>query len=394
MRRIIAVFLCAVLVMTMGTGFAFAEDERREEIPPSPLTIEVPNLNGGINSAMADREKVEVANSFYYTPITVKYNGVKVTDYEVVTMGDSYFRAVSLSNGRFKLYPVTASQSAVFYIRYGATDYAFQAKVKNNDVVDRKENERGRLGIETGNYGEVGYGAWAGDSGRLGNGFYGVPISVRFNLLRTAEYEVTFDKEGYFDLEYLEDGRFTLTPLKPTTSIKVIVLRNGFEYEFETFITTDDVIWFGNGIIPEPDEEDDVVNEPVDSPATEEEVVPEVTMEDVVKDIVKDTSLSAKSSKVTLKNGKKAVKITVDAEDVKDILKAGYTVEYHYYRSTKKGSGYGKAKKISTENTYTNTSGKKGTRYYYKVVIVVKDESGEVVSKSGLKQCKYAVRTW
>lgn len=393
MKKILTVVLCAAMILTMVTGTAFAGNgqvEMKEQNPPSPLTIEVPNLNGGTYSAMADRGRVEVANSFYFNPITVKYNGVKVTDYEVVTMGDSYFRAVSLADGRFKLYPVTASSSALFYIRYDGVDYEFQAKVNSNDVVDRKENERGKLGIETGNYGEVGYGAYAGDPGRLGNGFYNTPVSVRFNLIRTAEYEVTFDKEGYFDLEYLEDGRFKLIPLKPTTSIKVIILRNGFEYEFETFITTDDVIWFGNGIVPATGDD----AEPETGADAEEEAIPEVTMEDVVKDIVQETSLSASSSKVTLKNGKQGVKITVKAEDVKDILKAGYTVEYHYYRSTKKGSGYGKALKVSDSNTYTNTSGKKGTKYYYKAAIVVKDEDGEIVSKSGLKQCKYAARTW
>ena len=392
MKKILTVVLCTVLILTFVTGTAFAgngQGEMKAPTPPSPLTIEVPNLNGGIYSAMADRDSVAVANAFYYTPITVKYNGVKVTDYEVVTMGDSYFRAVSLSEGRFKLYPVTASKNALFYIRYDGVDYEFQARVTSKDVVDRKENERGRLAIETGNYGEVGYGAEAGSAGRLGNGFYGVPVSVRFNLIRTAEYEVAFDKEGYFDLEYLEDGRFIITPLKPTTSIKVIILRNGFEYEFETFITTDDVIWFGNGIIPESGEE----TAPETGMETEN-VDSEVSMEDVVKDIVKETSFSASSSKVKLKNGKQGVKITVKAEDVKDILKAGYTVEYHYYRSTKKGSGYGKALKVSDSNTYTNTSGKKGTKYYYKAAIVVKDEDGEIVSKSGLKQCKYAARTW
>ena len=42
--------------------------------------------------------------------------------------------------------------------------------------------------------------------------------------------------------------------------------------------------------------------------------------------------------------------------------------------------------------TYTNTTGKKGTRYYYKARVQVYDSEGTLVAKSSLKQCKYASR--
>ena len=43
--------------------------------------------------------------------------------------------------------------------------------------------------------------------------------------------------------------------------------------------------------------------------------------------------------------------------------------------------------------TYTNTTGKKGTKYYYKARVMVYDAEGMPVAKSALTQCKYAART-
>ena len=43
---------------------------------------------------------------------------------------------------------------------------------------------------------------------------------------------------------------------------------------------------------------------------------------------------------------------------------------------------------------WTNTSGKKGKKYYYKVQVRVYDENGKLAAKTALKQCKYAARTW
>ncbi|MBQ4649246.1 MAG: hypothetical protein IJB73_00945 [Firmicutes bacterium] len=110
---------------------------------------------------------------------------------------------------------------------------------------------------------------------------------------------------------------------------------------------------------------------------------------DDVKAYLQDLSVKARSVKTKAGN----VKVTVKA-DVDPILEAGYTVEYKFYRSTKSNKGFGKAKKVSEEATYTNTSGVKGTKYYYKAVIVVKDAEGVEVAKTPLKHCLYATRTW
>ena len=77
-----------------------------------------------------------------------------------------------------------------------------------------------------------------------------------------------------------------------------------------------------------------------------------------------EQKLAARSALVTMKNGKKAVRITWYNRNGEMMDFDGVEI----YRSTKKNSGYGK-KPIFTSKTdkYTNTSVKVGTRYYYKV---------------------------
>ena len=113
-----------------------------------------------------------------------------------------------------------------------------------------------------------------------------------------------------------------------------------------------------------------------------------------IKELVSDMSLKARSSKTSKKNIK--VTLTVDkstAAAIKEIKDMGYTVKYKYYRSTKKASKY-QAKITKTTKSFTNTAGKKGTRYYYKARIQVYDKDGKLITQTALKQCKYAARTW
>ena len=112
------------------------------------------------------------------------------------------------------------------------------------------------------------------------------------------------------------------------------------------------------------------------------------------KSIIKDLKLTARSSKTAKKNIKAVLKsdakVTASIKELKDL---GYTVKYRFYRSTKKAAGY-KAAVTKKTASYTNTSGKKGTKYFYKVQVRVYDENGKLVAKTALKQCKYATRTW
>ena len=113
-----------------------------------------------------------------------------------------------------------------------------------------------------------------------------------------------------------------------------------------------------------------------------------------IKELVSDMSLKASSSKTSKKNIK--VTLTVDkstAAAIKEIKDMGYTVKYKYYRSTKKASKY-QAKITKTTKSFTNTAGKKGTRYYYKATIQVYDKDGKLITQTALKQCKCAVRMW
>ena len=98
-------------------------------------------------------------------------------------------------------------------------------------------------------------------------------------------------------------------------------------------------------------------------------------------------NIRIKVTSVTDDNGNK-----IDLTELKD---KGYTVKFKYYRSTKKASKYtAKVEKDADINSYINTVGKKGTKYYYKVRVMVYDADGNLVAKSDLKQCSYAARTW
>ena len=111
-------------------------------------------------------------------------------------------------------------------------------------------------------------------------------------------------------------------------------------------------------------------------------------------------TLTAKLTPVarSAKTAKKNVKVTtsLDKQDkaiVQELKDAGYTVKYRFYRSTKKAAGY-KAAVTKKTAVYTNTGGKKGKKYYYKVQVRVYDANGKLAAKTALKQCRYASRTW
>ena len=80
--------------------------------------------------------------------------------------------------------------------------------------------------------------------------------------------------------------------------------------------------------------------------------------------LLTDQQLTARSKLVTMKNGKKAVKITWYNENGELMDFDGVEI----YRSTKRNSGYGKTPFFTTEkDAYYNTAIKKGTTYYYRV---------------------------
>ena len=113
-----------------------------------------------------------------------------------------------------------------------------------------------------------------------------------------------------------------------------------------------------------------------------------------IKELVSDMSLKARSSKTSKKNIKVTLTVNKDTSAaIKEIEDMGYTVKYKYYRSTRKASKYA-SKLTSKKTSYTNTAGKKGTKYYYKARVQVYDKDGKLVAQTALKQCRYAARTW
>ena len=112
-------------------------------------------------------------------------------------------------------------------------------------------------------------------------------------------------------------------------------------------------------------------------------------------DIVSDATalkLSARSKKLSSGNIKVTLELGTAAKTFISKMKSqGYTVKYKFYRSTKKASSY-KAMIEKDTATYINTNGKSGTRYYYKCQIRVYDQTGTLVVKTELKNCKYACR--
>ena len=129
------------------------------------------------------------------------------------------------------------------------------------------------------------------------------------------------------------------------------------------------------------------------------EKIPEKLEPQAVKNIVKELKLVARSER--LSNGNIRIKVTKitdindDPVDLNELEKNGYTVKFKYYRSVKKSAGYDtRLEKDADINSYINNFGDKGTKYYYKVKVMVYDADGNLVAQSSLNQCKYAMRAW
>ena len=94
-----------------------------------------------------------------------------------------------------------------------------------------------------------------------------------------------------------------------------------------------------------------------------EKIETEPTIEEVKAELG-TSSLVARSQAVTLKNGKKAIKITWYDQNGNEVKYDGVEI----YRSTKRNTGYGKKPiYVSKSGVYYNTSIKLGTKYYYRV---------------------------
>ncbi len=114
---------------------------------------------------------------------------------------------------------------------------------------------------------------------------------------------------------------------------------------------------------------------------------------DKINSLIREAKFKATTSKTAKQNVR--VKIG-EVKNLNSLIKEadsmGYTVKYKFYRSTNKASKY-KAVKAKDTDTYINTAGKKGTRYYYKAKVLVYDGK-TLIAQTELKQCRYGVRSW
>ena len=113
---------------------------------------------------------------------------------------------------------------------------------------------------------------------------------------------------------------------------------------------------------------------------------------DKINSLIREAKLKATTSKTSKKNVKIKVSVKNNSSLIKEAKANGYTVKYKFYKSTKKASMY-KAVKTKTSNSYINTKGKKGTKYYYKAKVMVYDGK-KLVTQTELKQCSYGARRW
>ena len=117
-----------------------------------------------------------------------------------------------------------------------------------------------------------------------------------------------------------------------------------------------------------------------------EEIETEPTIEEVKAELG-TSSLVARSQAVTLKNGKKAIKITWYDQNGNEVKFDGVEI----YRSTKRNTGYGKKPIfVSKTGVYYNTSIKPGTKYYYRVRGFREIDGQMYYTNWSLK----AIRTW
>ena len=114
---------------------------------------------------------------------------------------------------------------------------------------------------------------------------------------------------------------------------------------------------------------------------------------DKINSLIREAKLKATTSKTAKKNVRVKVGEVKNLNSlIKEAKAMGYTVKYKFYRSVKKSSKY-TALKTKDTDTYINTVGRKGTRYYYKAKVLVYDGK-TLIAQTELKQCRYGVRVW
>lgn len=218
----------------------------------------------------------------------------------------------------------------------------------------------------------------------------GVSYRPNWGTKYDGVYVEAIEGLGEFDEGAQSGWMYRVNGVYPMYSSSLHELREGDYVEW--LYTRDLGKDLGNFYVPGFDE--GVNQDPSDDAANNGAADEDVAKLEKVKELTGKLSVSARSSKTADKNTKVVLKMDVQSEAaIKEMKELGFTVKYRFYRSAKKASGY-KAMLTKNDATYTNTVGKSGTKYFYKVQVRIYDENGKLVAKSALKQCKYACRMW
>ncbi len=268
-------------------------------------------------------------------------------------------RRSSGGGGGSSVTPTTPSQDVKTDTKTGTTTVATDVKVSEKTNADGTKEKVAEVKVSAAKQKEILKQAKAGKS-------KDIVLSVSKSEVRDAgKADVTLDKSFIESIANDTDAKLTIqTPFGEKTYTKEELKKLAAEATGSTITMT---------IEPAAD----------DSAAKIEKA----------KEIVADMQLVARSSKTA----KKSVKVVLKTDDatkasIEELKALGFKVEYKFYRSTKKAASY-KAGATKGDASYTNTVGKKGTKYFYKVRVVVSNGDGVVV-QTALKQCKYASRTW
>ncbi|MEY8369232.1 DUF4430 domain-containing protein [Anaerovoracaceae bacterium 42-11] len=221
----------------------------------------------------------------------------------------------------------------------------------------------------------------------------GTDIELNVNAASTYGWYLIGMKKGNVVLEELTNGplsgwMYTVNGNHPEVGAAAYFLKDNDEiiWHYTDDYTKEQGSDKWNPPVVDPENPGD---SEIDDPNTPLDPGPEA-----VVGMVSKMKLTARSVRTDKKNVKVTVKMDkASADAIKELKEMGYAVKYTYYRSTKKGSGY-KSTLTKAAKTYTNTTGKKGQMYYYKVQLRVYDKDGKLVAKTALKQCKYANRIW
>ncbi len=117
----------------------------------------------------------------------------------------------------------------------------------------------------------------------------------------------------------------------------------------------------------------------------------EINDENVIS-LIEESNLQARTRYT--KNMNTNVYLICEEENILEKIEAaGYKIQYQFYRSTEKRSGY-EFRLAKDTGSYINTIGKKNTMYYYRIKLVIYNKEDEYIGETKVLNCWYGNRLW